>query len=146
MKWENIYLFFWLAIEYLVFTLFPKFLNFHKSIKNGQGTGGTNLNIRSAQSLSSGSVLTSLATTARIGAETFTMSTETNGTATWAKVCLPGTSGNIIYGYMRFTANTMPVFTRNNNYATTTANLNIRTKWHFIFKCYYWRGKCNIWK
>ena len=116
----------WLAIGIFGIHSFSQVSQFPQVYYNGQGTGGTNLNIRSAPSLSSGSVLTSLATTARIGAETFTMSTETNGTATWAKVCLPGTSGNIIYGYMLYGEYYARIY-QNNNYATTTANLNIRT-------------------
>ena len=115
----------WLAIGIFGIPLFPSF-SISTSLLQWARNRWNKLKYSFSSSLSSGSVLTSLATTARIGAETFTMSTETNGTATWAKVCLPGTSGNIIYGYMLYGEYYACIY-QNNNYATTTANLNIRT-------------------
>lgn len=68
---------------------------------NGQGSGGSNLNIRTSASLSS-TTITSLSTDSKIGAESYTTSSEANGTASWVKVCLPSTTGNIEYGYMMY--------------------------------------------
>ncbi|MFN8243016.1 MAG: choice-of-anchor D domain-containing protein [Ferruginibacter sp.] len=116
----------WVLIGVFTSSISAQVAQFPQVYYNGQGAGGTNLNIRSVASLTSGTVLTTLATSSRIGAETFTTSTETNGTATWIKVCLPNTTGSITYGYMLYGEYYARIY-QNNNYATTTANLNIRT-------------------
>jgi pimeloyl-ACP methyl ester carboxylesterase len=87
---------------------------------NGQGTGGSSLLVRTNASLNS-TPLTSLSTNAKIGAETYTTSIESNGTATWAKVCLPSTDGTIKYGYMMYGQSNIRI-NEINNCATVTAS------------------------
>ena len=92
---------------------------------NGQGAGGFNLNIRQTAS-GSGTIITTLSTTSKIGADNFATSTEPFGTATWARVCLPTTTSGIKYGYMMYGSYYVRI-NQINNYATVTAtNLNIR--------------------
>jgi len=67
-----------------------------------------------------------LSTTSKIGASAIVTSNESYGTATWAKVCLPATTGNIKYGYMLYGEYYIRI-NEVNSYATVTAtSLNIR--------------------
>lgn len=100
---------------------------------NDQGTGGFNLNIRQTAN-SSGTVLTSLATSSRIGAESLTTN---SGDAfyNWIRVCLPQTSStdnNPDYGYMAASEFYMRIHesSSSTNYATvntTSTPLGVRT-------------------
>jgi hypothetical protein len=87
---------------------------------NGQGIGGSSLLVRPSPSLSS-TALTSLSVTSKIGAESYTTSSESQGTGSWAKVCLPSTTGDILYGYMLYGEYYIRV-AEINNYATVTAS------------------------
>ena len=98
---------------------------FPQVYNNGQGVGYSNLNIRQNAS-GTGTIITSLSVTSKIGADDFATSTESNGTATWARVCLPTTTSGIKYGYMMY-GSAYARINEINNYATVTAtNLNIR--------------------
>lgn len=115
------YLKFMLLIALLNFIndCFTQVSQFPQIYYNGQGSGGSNLNIRASASLGS-SAITSISVTSKIGAESYTTSTEANGTASWVKVCLPSTTGNTEYGYMLYGQNYARI-NEVNNYATTTA-------------------------
>lgn len=106
-------------------TLSAQVNQFPQVYYNGQGSSGFNLYIHQSASLSSPNI-TSLSVTSKIGVETYTTSTETEGTATWAKACLPSTTGNIRYGYILY-GEYYARINEINNYAVVTAvSLNIR--------------------
>jgi uncharacterized protein (TIGR02145 family) len=114
---------------FLAFTLtvtFGQVAQFPQVYYNGQGTGGFSLLIRQSASLSSPQI-TSLATTSKIGAVALITNSGDPSFMNWIQVCLPGTTGSVIYGYMpcdEFYAR----INEENNYATvTTTTLNIRT-------------------
>jgi|GEM_PF-3650461 len=86
-----------------------------------------NLFIRPSASLSSMPISTiSLSPSGKIVAESIVTSTETQGKATWVRVCLPTTTGTIAYGYMLYGERYIRI-NETNNYATTTANVNVRS-------------------
>jgi len=95
------------------------------------GQVGGNSLIRANASLSA-STLTTLRGNYNIGAESITSSTESYGTATWAKVCLPSTSSTNNtpnYGYTMYGSYYIRI-SENNNYAkvnTINDALGVRT-------------------
>lgn len=92
---------------------------------NGQGAGGANLNIKSAPSLGSSNE-TSLLGLWQIGAVSEEISSEQQGFASWAKVCLPTVNGQIKFGYILY-GEFYGRISAANTYATVIAsNLNIR--------------------
>lgn len=69
---------------------------------NGQGADGSSLFVHQSASLSSANI-TSLSSTAKIGVDNSTTSNEPSyGIATWARVCLPSTTGTLKYGYILY--------------------------------------------
>jgi YD repeat-containing protein len=92
---------------------------------NGQGAGGNNLKVRTYASLNS-PWITKLAPTSKIGAEYYTTSTENFGTATWAKVCLPSSTGSIKYGYMMYGSMYIRISEINNYAKVNASSLYIR--------------------
>jgi pimeloyl-ACP methyl ester carboxylesterase len=110
---------FWLCPNFSQVTQFPQIYY------NGSGTGGNSLLIRQNPSLGSTAV-TSLPVSAKIGAESYTTSTESMGTVTWAKVCLPSTTGNIEYGYMLYGEYYIRINEINNYGSVTATSLFIR--------------------
>lgn len=93
---------------------------------NGQGAGGFSLFIHQSASLSSANI-TSLSSTSKIGVDNIVTSSEPSyGPATWARVCLPSTTGTLKYGYILY-GQFYARINETNRYATVTAtSLNIR--------------------
>jgi hypothetical protein len=116
---------------FLLYAIFPgsallaQVAQFPQIYYNGQGVTGADLIVHQNPGLSSAD-LTSIKNVSKIGAVSYATSTESYGPATWAKVCLPSTDGNIRYGYILYGQYYIRI-DATNNYATVTAtSLNIR--------------------